>query len=232
MPDRLALVNGAGSHVRIDAWRPRSRRSARHRACPARSRARVAGMWRAFGVFLQGWGNLREMARSALASMTCVKPSTACGAQNVLLFDGPVKTALAEAGSLERAIRRAPSPSSTKRRRPPGSPPLSHIRAELHRARGDIQVVCATPPIPRLAEEALLTAIAVAKQQGTRSFELRAALSLAKLYQPIGRLVDAHAVLVPALEGFPALSLLPVRERARPRAERGAAGDGGESRFR
>ena len=33
-----------------------------------------------------------------------------------------------------------------------------------------------------LAEEALGAAIAVAKQQGTRSFELRAALSLAKLY--------------------------------------------------
>jgi hypothetical protein len=35
------------------------------------------------------------------------------------------------------------------------------------------------------------------KRQGTRSFELRAALSLAT-----GRLADAHAVLAPALEGF------------------------------
>jgi hypothetical protein len=31
---------------------------------------------------------------------------------------------------------------------------------------------------------------------------LRAALSLAKLYQSTARLVDAHAVLAPALEGF------------------------------
>ena len=52
------------------------------------------------------------------------------------------------------------------------------------------------------AEDALLTAIAVAKHQGTRSFELRAALSLAKLYQSTARPVDAHAVLAPALEGF------------------------------
>jgi hypothetical protein len=55
-------------------------------------------------------------------------------------------------------------------------------------------------PVP--AEGALQTAIAVAKQQGTRSFELRAALSLAKHYESTGRLADAHAVLAPALEGF------------------------------
>lgn len=51
-------------------------------------------------------------------------------------------------------------------------------------------------------EEAFLTAIAVSKQQRTRSFELRAVLSLAKLYQSTGRSVEAHAVLAPALEGF------------------------------
>ena len=47
-----------------------------------------------------------------------------------------------------------------------------------------------------------LNAIAVAGRQGTRSFELRAALSLAKLYQSTDRPVEAHAVLAPALEGF------------------------------
>ena len=52
------------------------------------------------------------------------------------------------------------------------------------------------------AEEAFRTAIAIAKQQGARSFELRASLSLAKLYQSTGRPADAHAVLAPALEGF------------------------------
>jgi ATP/maltotriose-dependent transcriptional regulator MalT len=59
-----------------------------------------------------------------------------------------------------------------------------------------------TRPTPAAAEEALLTAIAVSKQQSTRSFELRAALALAKLYQSTGRPADAHAVLARALEGF------------------------------
>jgi predicted ATPase len=52
------------------------------------------------------------------------------------------------------------------------------------------------------AENSFVNAIAVAQRQGTRSFELRAALSLAKLYQSTARPVDAHAVLEPALEGF------------------------------
>ena len=52
------------------------------------------------------------------------------------------------------------------------------------------------------AEEAFLTAIAIAQQQKARSLELRAALSLAKLYQSTGRATEAHAVLAPALEGF------------------------------
>jgi ATP/maltotriose-dependent transcriptional regulator MalT len=55
---------------------------------------------------------------------------------------------------------------------------------------------------PAPAEEALLTAIAVSKQQTTRGFQLRAALPLAKLYYATGRLAQAHAVLAPALEGF------------------------------
>jgi class 3 adenylate cyclase/tetratricopeptide (TPR) repeat protein len=58
------------------------------------------------------------------------------------------------------------------------------------------------PANPAPAEEALHTAIAVAKQQGARSFELRAALALAKLYQSTGRPTEAHAVVAPALEGF------------------------------
>jgi predicted ATPase len=69
----------------------------------------------------------------------------------------------------------------------------------------------ASDPAP--AEEALRSAIGVAKQQGARSFELRAALSLAKLYQPTARPVDAHAVLAPALDGFaPSLEMPEIAE--------------------
>ncbi len=116
------------------------------------------------------------------------------------MFDGLLKIALAEAearaGDLDRASRILDEALATADRTG-----YRAFEAELHRARGEI-LLKRDPANPAPAEEAFLTAIAVAKQQGTRSFELRAALSLAKLYQSTGRPADAHAVLAPALEGF------------------------------
>jgi predicted ATPase len=73
--------------------------------------------------------------------------------------------------------------------------------ALLHRIRGAI-LLKRDPANSAPAEEAFLAAIAIAQAQRARSFELQAALALAKLYQSTGRLVEAHAVLTQALEGF------------------------------
>jgi predicted ATPase len=117
-----------------------------------------------------------------------------------VLFEGLVKIALAEAeaaaGDLDRALAVLDEGLATADR-------VGHrtFEAELHRARGGI-LLKRDPANPTPAEDAFLTAIAIAKQQGTRSFELRAALALARLYQSNGRPADAHAVLAPALDGF------------------------------
>jgi predicted ATPase len=73
--------------------------------------------------------------------------------------------------------------------------------AFTYRLRGDI-LLKVDPENVGPAEQAYLTAIAIAQQQNARSFGLRAALSLAKLYQSTGRPTEAHAVLAPALDGF------------------------------
>jgi hypothetical protein len=86
--------------------------------------------------------------------------------------------------------------------------------ADIHRARGDI-LLKRDPANTVPAEKAFLTAIAVARQQKARSLELRAALSLAKLYQSTERPADAHAVLGPALEGFSPTPELPEIEETR-----------------
>ena len=71
----------------------------------------------------------------------------------------------------------------------------------LHLLRGKL-LLERDPSGPAPAEEAFQTALEIAKQQGARSWGLRAALSLAKLYQSTGRPIEAHAVLAAALEGF------------------------------
>jgi predicted ATPase len=85
--------------------------------------------------------------------------------------------------------------------------------AELNRLRGDF-LLRRDPFNTAPAEEALLNAIAIAQQRKARSFELRAALSLVKLYQSTGRPVDAHAVLARALEGFSPTPEFPEIEEA------------------
>ena len=120
-------------------------------------------------------------------------------AQNVLSFDGLLKVALAEAEP-GRAILVGLSPSSTKRWHGQ-TEGFRASEAELHRGRGEILLKC-DPANPAPVEVAFQTAIAVAKQQGTRSFDLRAALSLAKLYQstaaPRKRTPSSH----PRSKGF------------------------------
>jgi class 3 adenylate cyclase/tetratricopeptide (TPR) repeat protein len=80
--------------------------------------------------------------------------------------------------------------------------------ALIHRFRGDI-LLKRNPADQIPAEDAYQTAIAIAKEQGARSYHFLAALALAKLYQSTARALDAHAVLAPALEGFSPTSEMP-----------------------
>jgi predicted ATPase len=73
--------------------------------------------------------------------------------------------------------------------------------AFLHRLRGKTLLERDPTNVTR-AEDALLTAVAIAQQQKARSLELRAALDLARLYNSTGRAVDACALLASALKGF------------------------------
>jgi predicted ATPase len=156
-------------------------------------------MFRAFGLFFEGWaaatsGTIGEGLDDMRRGVEQLRQ------QNVLLFDGLSKIALAEAeaaaGDLDRALAVLDEGLATVERMD-----FRAFEAELHRARGEI-LLKRDPANAAPAEEALLTAISVAQQQETRSFGLRAALTLAKLYLSTGRPGEAHAVLAPALENF------------------------------
>jgi predicted ATPase len=85
--------------------------------------------------------------------------------------------------------------------------------AEMHRVRGEL-LLKVQPPNVAAAESALLRAIEIARSQHARTFELRAALSLAKLYQTTDRNHAACELLVAALAGFSASPELPEVEEA------------------
>jgi class 3 adenylate cyclase/predicted ATPase len=168
-------------------------------------------LWRAYGVFLQGWAASHSGAvGSGLEHMR--RGVEQLRELNYVSFDGLVKIALAEAearaGDRDRAIAILEEALATSDRTG-----YRAFEAELHRTRGEMLLARdAANPTP--AGEAFLSAIAVAKRQATRSFELRAALSLAKLYQSTGHPLDACAVLAPALEGFSATPEMPEIEKA------------------
>jgi predicted ATPase len=155
-------------------------------------------LWQALGVFLEGLASVQSRSVGGIVDMR--RGAELRREQNVLIFDGLIKIALAEAearaGDVERALAVLDEALATCERTGHRS-----FEAELHRVQGEM-LLKRDPANPATAEDALQTAIAVAKRQATRSFELRAALALAKLYQSTGRPADAHAVLAPALEGF------------------------------
>ena len=172
-------------------------------------------MWRAFGVFLEGW--TASQSGAPAQGLENMRRGVELLREQNLQFDGLSKIALAEAearaGDVDRALAVIDEALATCERTG-----YRAFEAELHRVRGEMLLKRA-PTNSATAEEALQTAIAVARRQATRSFELRAALSLAKLYQSTGRPADAHAVLAPALEGFS-----PTPRNARDRRGAGAAG--------
>ena len=85
--------------------------------------------------------------------------------------------------------------------------------AEVHRVRGELLLKLRRPDVAA-AESAFMRAIKIARGQQTRTFELRAALSLAKLYHATGRDKVASELLVPALVGFNAGPEVPEVEEA------------------
>ena len=73
--------------------------------------------------------------------------------------------------------------------------------AELHRLRGDL---LRRLPSPKWAEvyDCYRSALAVAREQGARGFELRAAISLARLLSDRGRCDEACDLLAPVYGWF------------------------------
>jgi predicted ATPase len=75
------------------------------------------------------------------------------------------------------------------------------LAAEAYRLQGEFLLRQAVPDAPR-AEACLHQALAIARRQQAKSWELRAAMSLARLWQHQGRRAEARELLAPIYGWF------------------------------
>jgi predicted ATPase len=176
-----------------------ARAAAAARALVDFTREHELKLWGAFAVFFDGWTTCRDgdpvRGRAEMRRGFAVLKE-----QNSVIFDGILKTALAnaeaQAGDHAAALAILDQAASESGRRG-----LRWFDSELHRTRAEILLQEDASNVAR-AEEAFLAAITNAQGQKARSFELRAALPLARLFGKSGRSADARRVLNQALAGF------------------------------
>ena len=156
-------------------------------------------LWIGFGAFLEAWVEL-ESRPVSVTLLNMRRAAALLDADRVGAFEPLVKASLSEAetknGELKAALAMLEDALNGFDRTG-----QRWFNAEIHRMRGEI-LLKLNPADPALAADAFLTAIGVAQAQKARSFGLRAALALARLYRSIGRHADAQAAIGPALEGF------------------------------
>jgi predicted ATPase len=164
------------------------------------SRYDLPAFWAGLAVFLQGWAKWSDATQeSRLAEMRRGLAIVREQGRNWLVpsHEAALAEAEANAGETYAGLRRLDEALAES-----GRTEERWYEAEMHRIRGEI-LLKRDPADTAAAEQSLQAAIAIAQSQKARSFELRAALSLAKLYRTANRDADAHAVLAPAVEGFP-----------------------------
>jgi class 3 adenylate cyclase/predicted ATPase/ABC-type transport system involved in cytochrome c biogenesis ATPase subunit len=156
--------------------------------------------------FFQGWAKWSDGAEeSSLAEM---RRGIAIDREQGFVwrlpsFEAALAEAEASAGETDVALRRLHDALAEAERTEE-----CWYEAEMHRIRAEI-LLKRDPADTAAAEQSLQVAIAIAQSQKARSFELRAALSLAKLYRAADRDADAYAELAPAVEGFPPTQQFP-----------------------
>jgi predicted ATPase len=155
--------------------------------------------WAGRGRTLQGWadaqkgqattgiGRIRDgMAASEATGTSVTAPLFLTLLAEALALAGKIEEGLA---TLDDALARAAASGERG------------WDAEIHRLCGELTARLPNPD-PAKAEESFRTALAIARDQGTRGYELRAATSLARLWGEQGRRGEARDLLAPVYGWF------------------------------
>jgi predicted ATPase len=155
--------------------------------------------WAARGRILQGWAVAQK--GEAMTGITLIRDGLAADEATSNRVTAPLfLTLLAEALALAGKIAEGLAILDAALARVAASGERCW-NAEIHRLRGALTARLPYPD-PAKAEESFRTALAIAREQGTRGYELRAATSLARLWREQGRRGEARDLLAPLYASF------------------------------
>jgi predicted ATPase len=167
--------------------------------CVALASEHEFAFWAAYGRILQGWAIAQQgEATTGIALILdglAAKEATgdrALAPLNLTLL----AEALALAGKIEEAL--AALDDALAKAAVSGERGWD---AEIHRLRGELTGRLPHPD-PAKAEDSFRTALAIAREQGTRGYEMRAATNLARLWREQGRRGEARDLLAPLYASF------------------------------
>jgi predicted ATPase len=165
-------------------------------------------LWMGFGILWRGWAlavqgrgddglaQLRQGMTAVLATGQTLSRSLSL----VLLAE-----AAAYAGRVEEGLRLLAEALAAFETTGRGD-----MLAEAYRLQGELHLRQDVPDVAQ-AEACFQQALATARRQQAKSWELRAAMSLSRLWQQQGKRVEAHALLAPIYgwftEGFDTIDL-------------------------
>jgi len=177
--------------------------------CVALASEHGFAQWAPQGRILQGWADAQKgEATTGIAHIRDgIAAAEATGARSATPFHlALLAEALALAGKIEEGLATLDDALAQAA--------VSGARgwdAEIHRLCGELTGRLPYPD-PAKAEESFRTALAIAREQGTRGYELRAATSLARLWCEQGRRGEARELLAPVYgwftEGFDTADLI------------------------
>ncbi len=157
------------------------------------------GVWQAYGIALSGWvsakrGSTAEGVRLLGAGLRAIRKTRF--AQRLTMYLGGLAEALGEAGQIAEGLATIDESLRRSERNDErwNFVELLRIKGELLRRRA--------AAAPGAAEEILMQALSRARRQGALSWELRTAMSLARLRRDDGRIAEARELLAPIYGRF------------------------------
>jgi predicted ATPase len=162
------------------------------------AREHVMPQWLAIGTFTLGWARWHSGDREA--GQKGMRDGMGLFREQGIRFPVPLcavrlAETQADIGAIENALAILDDTLADTERTG-----RHHFDVELHRLRGEFLI--RKTPSDAAAELAFMRAIEVARSQQTRTFALRAAMSLARLWRDQGKVSEARKLLAPVYGWF------------------------------